>query len=116
MAFKDVLNALVDAKAEVQIQLRAPGSQPLGPGKLEKYVMPDADRPLLGNIYRITIQADMKATAVARPQRVLVPILFCADDVICITEAPIAVEGEKIVTLEPGSRTPSGLHIPGHSG
>lgn len=107
------MDALIAKGVEFQVGLRS-SPTPLGPAKVERITdhdIPSRD-PIIG-IYRIIVPAQMQANKNARPQTVLMPVVFDADDLLVIIEAPLNKDGEKaIVPLGANGRTEGGLVIP----
>lgn len=107
------IDALIAKGVEFQVGLRG-SPQPLGPAKVERItvIMPPPST-ITGTLYRMLVPAQMQATKNSRPANVMMPIVFDADDVLLVIEAPLNQDGEVAVIPSSNGRTPGGLHIPG---
>lgn len=113
MSLQPLLEKFIAEGKEIQLCLR--GTAPLGPGKVELY--PPDQRPDDRTTYRILTPAEMHTPRGA--VIVKMPVIFSYDDLLWISEGPIAEDGSAIVkspTTGAGGRTPGGIHLPGGIG
>lgn len=97
---KEVLGKLIAEGKELQIRLKYdPSSQPIGPGKIEPY--------LADGVYRIMTPAMMQAQN-GQAKRIILPIVFAVEDLLWVSEGPMAVEESPIISPSGGR---GGLHF-----
>jgi len=105
MSLKPLLDKFIADGKEIQLCLR--GTTPLGPGKVEPYVS--------DGVYRILTPAEMHTPRGA--VIVKMPVIFSIEDLLWLSEGPIAEDGSAIVKNPGGgARTPGGIHLPGGVG
>ncbi len=115
-----IIEQLIAKGVEFQIGLRG-SPQTVGPGKVERVEidLAEAERvagaPSVLVFYRMLVPAAMQADKTSRPKNVFLPVLFDAEDVQLVIEAPLNREGEPAIITPNGGRSAGGLHIPGGS-
>jgi hypothetical protein len=126
MGIKAALDEAIDRGVELQIKFKNDPGGPLPQGKIERIAIAtlpvtngdDEDHvPVKSPVhYRLMAPAEVPSRS-GQPNKMFLPIVFDAEDVLWFTEGPLTADGEKVVvtptmSAAPGGRTPSGIHIP----